>query len=171
MENFKSRLKNIHTFIFDIDGVLTDGKVILMEGHEPLRSLNIKDSFAIQSAIKKGYRIVIISSGKSEVVAEGMKNLGVQDVFMKQHDKLACYKDFINEYSLNEAEILYMGDDLPDWEVMKRVGVACCPNDAATEIKEISLYVSDKKGGEGCVRDVIEQVMRVRKDWGVLNNK
>lgn len=169
MLNFKQALNNITTFIFDVDGVLTDGKVIVTEHGEILRNLNSKDGYAIQLAIKKGYRIVIISGGNNEPVKQVLLRAGIQDIFIKQHDKLQCYKDYINTHSLNDTEIMFMGDDLPDWEVMKRVGVAACPNDAATEIKEICLYISDRKGGEGCVRDIIEQTMRVQGKWEIAN--
>jgi 3-deoxy-D-manno-octulosonate 8-phosphate phosphatase (KDO 8-P phosphatase) len=167
MENFKEKLKRIKTFIFDVDGVLTDGKVYLFPNEEPIRSLQSKDGFAIQLASKKNYRIVIISGGRSNPVKEALIRLGVHDVFLSQSDKLSCYKEYIAENNLNEDEILYMGDDLPDWEVMRRVGLATCPSDAAVEIKDICLYVSPMKGGEGCVRDIIEQVLRVRKDWEI----
>ncbi len=167
MENFKSKLKNISTFIFDVDGVLTDGKVILMPGHEPLRNMYTKDGFALQLAVKKGYRIAIISGGRSGAVQESLERLGIKDIFMRQYDKLTCYKDYIQTHNIPEESILFMGDDLPDWEVMKRVGLPACPRDAATEIKEISLYVSAKNGGEGCVRDVIEQTLRVRGHWEI----
>ncbi len=167
MLNFKQRLNKITTFIFDVDGVLTDGKVIVTETGELLRNLNSKDGYAVQLAIKKGYRIVIISGGNNEPVKKALERTGIKDIFIKQHDKLDCYKNYLSENALQDDEIIYMGDDLPDWEVMKRVGVATCPNDAATEIKEICIYVSDKKGGEGCVRDIIEQVMRVQGKWEI----
>ena len=169
MENFKEKLKRITTFIFDVDGVLTDGKVYLFPDNEPIRSLQTKDGFAIQLACKKKYKIAIISGGRSHPVKQALERLGVQNIFLSQSDKLSCYKEFIYENNLKEEEILYMGDDLPDWEVMKRVGLATCPNDAATEIKEICLYISPKKGGEGCVRDIVEQVMRVRGDWEIAH--
>lgn len=165
--NFKQRLNKITTFIFDVDGVLTDGKVIVTESGELLRNLNSKDGYALQLAIKKGYRIVIISGGNNEAVKKALSRSGITDVFIRQHDKLECYKDYLNTNSLADEEMLYMGDDLPDWEVMKRVGVAVCPNDAATEIKEICVYISDKRGGEGCVRDIIEQTMRVQGTWEI----
>ncbi len=155
--------------MFDVDGVLTDGKVFFLDSGLPVRNLNNKDGYAIQLAKKKGYRLVVITGGSSEIIKDALLRIGFQDVFLKQHDKLACYKDYIAEHSIKEENILYMGDDLPDWEVMKRVGVAVCPNDAATEIKDICSYISDKKGGEGCVRDVIEQVMRVRGDWEIAH--
>jgi 3-deoxy-D-manno-octulosonate 8-phosphate phosphatase (KDO 8-P phosphatase) len=165
--NFKQRLTKVSTFIFDVDGVLTDGKVIVTESGELLRNLNSKDGYALQLAVKKGYRIVIITGGNNEAVKKALSRSGISDVFIRQHDKLECYKDYLHSNSLTDEEMLYMGDDLPDWEVMKRVGVAVCPNDAATEIKDICLYISDKKGGEGCVRDIIEQTMRVQGTWEI----
>lgn len=167
--NFKTKLKDITTLMFDIDGVMTDGKVYFFSDGTPIRNLNNKDGYAIQLAAKKGYQVVVITGGSSEIVREALLRLGVHYVFLKQHDKLSCYKDFIAEHSLKDEEVLYMGDDLPDHEVMQRVGIACCPNDAATEIKELSIYISDKKGGEGCVRDVIEQVMRARGNWEIAH--
>ena len=168
-ENIKTRLKHITTLMFDIDGVMTDGKVYFLPDGTPTRSLNNKDSYAIQLAAKKKYRLVVISGGSSEIVKTALLRLGITHVFLKQHDKLSCYKDFISEHALQDENILYMGDDLPDYEVMSRVGIACCPADAATEIKDISIYISDKKGGEGCVRDIIEQVLRVRGDWEIAH--
>lgn len=167
--NFKTRLKNINTMMFDIDGVMTDGKVYFFSDGTPVRNLNNKDGFAIHLAAQKGYKLVVITGGSSEVVKEALLRLGIHHVFLKQHDKLSCYKDFIAEHGLKDENILYMGDDLPDHEVMQRVGIAACPADAATEIKDISIYISDKKGGEGCVRDVIEQVMRARGDWEIAH--
>lgn len=167
MKNFKTRLRNITTIIFDVDGVLTDGKVFFIAGQGPVRNMFTKDAFAIQAAIKKGYRIAIITGGNPEILKESLERLGVQDIFIKQSDKLACYKDYIYTNNLSDAEVMFVGDDLPDWEVMKRVGIAACPADSAHEIKEISIYISDKKGGEGCARDVIEQVMRARGHWEI----
>lgn len=167
MENFKQKLTRIKTLVFDVDGVLTNGQVFLMESGEVLRNLNSKDGFALRLAAKKGYRIAVITAGSSQMVKKTLESFGVQDVFLSQHDKLQCYKDYINEHNLNEEEILYMGDDLPDYEVMQRVGVATCPNNSAHEIKEICIYISGKNGGEGCVRDIIEQVMRSQGTWEI----
>lgn len=167
MKNFKQKLTRVKTLLFDVDGVLTNGQVFLMESGEVLRNLNSKDGFALRLAAKKGYRIAVITAGSSQMVKKTLESFGVQDVFLSQHDKLQCYKDFINEHSLNEDEILYMGDDLPDYEVMQRVGVAACPNNSAHEIKEICIYISNRNGGEGCVRDIIEQVMRSQGTWEI----
>jgi 3-deoxy-D-manno-octulosonate 8-phosphate phosphatase (KDO 8-P phosphatase) len=127
--------------------------------------MNIKDGFALQLAIKKGYKIAIISGGKSEMVRKRLNGLGIFDVYLGASDKTEQFNEYILTYNLNPEEILYMGDDVPDFDVMKRIGVPTCPNDAVQEIKGISIYVSDKKGGEGCVRDVIEQVMKVQGAW------
>ncbi|MBP9069403.1 MAG: 3-deoxy-D-manno-octulosonate 8-phosphate phosphatase [Bacteroidia bacterium] len=167
--NYKQALTKITTFIFDIDGVLTNNTVFINEQGELLRNMHSKDGYAIQLAIKKGYKIIIISGGNNEPVKKVLERAGVQHVFIRQSDKLQCYTDFLIEHSLSDKEIMYMGDDLPDWHVMSRVAVAACPNDAATEIKEISQYISDKKGGEGCVRDIIEQTMRAQQTWEIAN--
>ena len=165
MENFKTKLTRINTFIFDIDGVLTNGTITIMPDGEQIRSMNVKDGFALQLAVKMGYKIAVISGGKSEVVRIRLNGLGIYDVFLGAENKIEVFNNYISYNKINANEILYMGDDVPDYEVMKIVGVAVCPNDAAQEIKEISIYVSDKKGGEGCVRDAIEQVMRVQGKW------
>jgi 3-deoxy-D-manno-octulosonate 8-phosphate phosphatase (KDO 8-P phosphatase) len=167
MENFKQKLTRIKTLLFDVDGVLTNGQVFLMENGEFVRNMNSKDGYALQLAVKKGYRVAIITGGNSQVVKKALHALGIADVFLSQHDKMQCYKDYINEHNLNEEEILYMGDDLPDYEVMQRVGIASCPNNSAHEIKEISIYISNRNGGEGCARDIIEQVMRSQGKWEI----
>ncbi len=167
MENFKQKLTRIKTLLFDVDGVLTNGQVFLMESGEFVRNMNSKDGYALQLAVKKGYRIGIITGGSSQIVKKALAGLGIEDIFLSQHDKLQCYKDYINEHGLNEEEILFMGDDLPDYEVMKRVGIAACPSDSAHEIKEICIYISNRKGGEACVRDIIEQVMRSQGTWEI----
>lgn len=166
MENFKQKLRNISCFVFDVDGVLTDGSLILLQTGEQARTMNIRDGYALQLAVKKGYRIVIISGGKSEAVKTRLNGLGIEDVFLGIEDKISTLKNVISKNNLATENILYMGDDLPDIAPMKLCGIASCPADAATEIKEISIYVSDKKGGEGCVRDVIEQTMRLHGKWG-----
>jgi len=165
MENFKSRLPKIKAFIFDVDGVLTDGSVTLMPDGEQVRVMNIKDGYALQLAIKKGYKLAIISGGKSEMVRKRLNGLGVTDVFLGSHTKVETFKEYIETNNIKTEEVLYMGDDIPDYEVMKMVGVPACPADSAPEIKEISIYISQHKGGKGCVRDVIEQVLRVQNKW------
>ncbi len=165
MENFKTKLTRTKVFIFDIDGVLTDGSVMIMPDGDQLRTMNIKDGYALQHAVKKGYKVGVISGGKSESVRKRLNGLGVYDVYLGIHDKIEAYNEYKKEKNLIEEQILYMGDDLPDYEVMKRIGVPTCPADACQEIKDICIYVSDKNGGKGSVRDVIEQVMRVQGSW------
>ena len=165
MENFKTKLTNIKAFIFDVDGVLTDGSVTLMPDGFSAKAMNIKDGYALQLAVKKGYKVAIISGGRSEIIRERMKWLGITDIFLGSHTKIDSYNEFVATYNISPDEILYMGDDMPDYEVMKRIGVPTCPNDSAQEIKDISIYISQRKGGNGAVRDVIEQVMRVHGNW------
>ncbi len=168
MLNFKQKLNKITTFIFDVDGVMTDGKVLVMESGEVVRNMNSKDGYAIHLAVSKKYRIAIISGGNNVAVKNMLLKTGVTDVFINQHDKLTCYLEYLKLNNLTDEEVLFMGDDLPDHEIMSRVGVAVCPKDAVQDIKAICQYVSDKNGGEGCVRDVIEQVLRVQSKWEIV---
>jgi 3-deoxy-D-manno-octulosonate 8-phosphate phosphatase (KDO 8-P phosphatase) len=165
MENFKTKLTRVKAIVLDVDGVLTDGSVTLMPDGEQVRVMNIKDGYALQLAVKKGYKVAIISGGRSEMVRKRLNGLGITDIYLGAHTKIDVYKELLEIYSLTDDDILYMGDDIPDYEVMKRVGVPTCPNDAAQEIKDICLYVSYNKGGKGAVRDVIEQVMKVQGKW------
>lgn len=165
MENFKTKLTRVKAFIFDVDGVLTDGSVTLMPDGEQVRVMNIKDGYALQLAVKKGYKVAIISGGRSEMVRKRLNGLGITDVYLGVQDKVDAYKEYIEINGLQPHEILYMGDDMPDYEVMKRVGVPTCPRDAAHEIKDICIYVSHQDGGKGAVRDVLEQVMKVQGKW------
>lgn len=151
--------------IFDFDGVLTDGKVLVINENEQLRSANVKDGYALQYAVKSGYRVCVISGGKSVSMSQRLASLGIKDVFLGVDKKIDVFRKYVNDNNLDKSEILYMGDDIPDYEIMNNVGVACCPADAAIEIKSISDYISDMKGGEGCVRDIIEQVMRLHDKW------
>jgi 3-deoxy-D-manno-octulosonate 8-phosphate phosphatase (KDO 8-P phosphatase) len=167
MKNFKEKLTQIKTLLFDIDGVLTNGNVFVMPNGEIVRNLNSKDGYALQLAVKKGYRIAVITGGNSVAVKTVLHDLGIKDVFLSQSNKEECYENYILEHDLKEEEILYMGDDLPDYHVMKRVGIAACPENAAHEIKDISIYISNRKGGEACVRDIIEQVMRSQDTWEI----
>jgi 3-deoxy-D-manno-octulosonate 8-phosphate phosphatase (KDO 8-P phosphatase) len=165
MENFKTKLTRVKAFIFDVDGVLTDGSVTLMPDGDQVRVMNIKDGYALQLAIKKGYKIAVISGGRSEMVRKRLNGLGITDVYLGIHDKIDTYKEIIEIHNLSPEEILYMGDDIPDYEIMKRVGIPTCPEDAVHEIKDISIYVSHQKGGKGAVRDVIEQVLKLHGKW------
>lgn len=161
-------LPKITTLIFDVDGVLTDGIVTLLPNGDQIRSLNSKDSFAIQLAVRKGLRICIITGGNSQNVKMAMNRMGVEDVYLKIANKIDTYDDVKVMYDLTDEEIMYMGDDLPDYEVMKNVGISACPNNAAREIRDISKYISDQDGGKGCVRDIIEKVLRAQGKW--MNN-
>jgi 3-deoxy-D-manno-octulosonate 8-phosphate phosphatase (KDO 8-P phosphatase) len=163
--NYKELLKNINTFVLDYDGVLTDGKVILREEGEPLRTANVRDGYAIQLAVKRGYRVVIISGGRSNSVINRMRSLNVQDIFLGIEKKEEVLKDYMIKHGLSKENILYMGDDIPDYYVMQMAGIASCPADASEEIKAISHYISAYKGGTGCVRDIIEQVLKVQGNW------
>jgi len=164
--NFKEKLKAVKTFIFDVDGVLTNGMLVVTPDGEFLRSMNIKDGYAMQLAVKKGYLIAIISGGHSTGVPIRLNRLGIQEVHMGVPDKQVVFDSILSKYKLNHSEILYMGDDIPDLEVMEKCGVPCCPADAVSEIKSKCIYVSQSNGGNGCVRDVIEQVMRIHGTWG-----
>ena len=159
------QFKNINTIVLDVDGVLTDGTLLVMPGGLMVRRMNIKDGYALQLAVKKGYHVAIISGGDSPEVKDRLLKLGVTEVYMKVHDKLSVLQEYLLLNGLDAAHTAYMGDDMPDYDVMKHVGMAACPADAATEIKELSAYVSPFNGGAGCVRDLIEKIMRVRGDW------
>jgi len=163
-QNFKQLLHHVKCFILDVDGVLTDGSVTVMPG-ELIRTMNIRDGYALHEAVKAGYRVVIISGGKSESVRNRLNNLGISEVYLGVASKLDKLREVMAQHKLTADQILYMGDDLPDYEVMKVCGVPTCPQDAAFEIRELAVYVSDKSGGKGCVRDVIEQTMRLHNKW------
>jgi 3-deoxy-D-manno-octulosonate 8-phosphate phosphatase (KDO 8-P phosphatase) len=165
MSNFKEGLSKVKAFVFDVDGVFASSKVILHPSGDMMRTMNIKDGYAVFYAIRKEYLICIISGGTSESVRARFQKLGVTDIYLGSHDKKEDFRDFIFKHHLEPENILYMGDDLPDYEVMHMVGVPTCPSDAVEEIKAISSYISDKAGGEGCVRDVIEQVLRLQGKW------
>ncbi len=158
-------LGKIKAIVFDVDGVLSCSTITLNHDGEPLRTVNIKDGYAIQLAQKMGLRIVILTGGNTEAVRMRYERLGVEDIYMKCAVKIRTYDDFLDKYGLTDEEVIYMGDDVPDYEIMRRVGCPVCPADACTDIKGISIYVSDRKGGEGCARDVIEQVLRAQGKW------
>jgi len=165
MSNIRKDLSHIKAFVFDVDGVLSGTSALLFPSGEMMRSMNIRDGYAIQYAVRKGYKIAVITGGDSESVKIRFNKLGVNDVYLCSHNKIDNFRDFIARYSLNPAEVLYMGDDLPDYEVMKMAGFAACPADAAEEVKSISQYISSRNGGDGCARDIIEQVLRLQGMW------
>ncbi|MBQ1973044.1 MAG: HAD-IIIA family hydrolase [Paraprevotella sp.] len=158
-------LTQIRAIVFDVDGVLSAETIVLHPGGEPMRTVNIKDGYAIQLAVKMGLHIAIITGGKTESVRKRYEGLGVPDVYMGCSVKITTYEEFLKKYNLNDNEVLYMGDDIPDYEIMQRCGCPCCPSDAVPEIKALSRYVSHRAGGQGCGRDVIEQVLRAKGMW------
>ena len=164
-KNYKELLKKIGIFILDVDGVLTNGKILVTSKGKMLREMNTKDGFIIKYALDKGFKIFIISGGTNKGVRERLKDLGIEEIFLGKDSKNSTYEMLIKKHNLNENEILYMGDDVPDIPVMKKVGVPCCPNDAVPDVKQISIYISKKNGGQGCVRDIIEQTLRVQNKW------
>jgi len=165
MNNYKELLANITTFIFDYDGTLTDGTVILLDEGEPLRTANVRDGYAIQLAVKKGYHVAIISGGRSRSMVNRFRMLNVRHVFLGVEHKLDTLKAFLETNGITPGQVLYLGDDIPDYHAMKYCGIAACPADAAEEIKAVSHYISHIKGGDGCARDVIEQVLKVQGKW------
>jgi len=163
--NLLQLFKAITTFVFDVDGVLTDGTLLILPDGVMARRMNIKDGYALQLAVKKGYNVVIISGGNSDEVKDRLEKLGVKNVFMQTQNKPAVLQNYIQQLQLKQEEVLFMGDDIPDLLVMQIAGLACCPADAVSEIKSISQYISPIKGGEGCARDVLEKVMKLQGNW------
>lgn len=169
-KSYKELMNDITTFIFDVDGVLTDGTIHVAPNGEMLRNMHIRDGYAMKAAVEIGYTVCIISGGSNEGVRIRLRNLGITDIHLGVPDKVETFKEFIDVYNIKPEQVLYMGDDIPDFFVMQLVGLPTCPQDSAPEIKEISKYISHKKGGTGCVRDVIEQVMKVQGKWMELFN-
>ena len=163
--NVLAKFAPIKLFVFDVDGVLTDGKLILLENGEMARSMNVKDGYAMQLALKQGYEILIISGGTSEAVKTRLVKLGIKNIALGIKDKRQILINFLLENDFLENQTLYMGDDMPDVAPMKVVGLACAPADAVKEVLEISTYISPKIGGSGCVRDVIEKVLKLNGHW------
>lgn len=163
--NVLNEFKQIDTFIFDIDGVLTDGSILVLDSGEMARQMNVKDGYALSLAIQKGYKIFITSGSAPNPSKIRLNRLGITHVFFNVKDKKAFVQNLIEEHGLRSESILYMGDDLPDLPVFNIVNVSSCPADAAPELKHTAMYVSTKKGGEGCVRDVIEKVLKMRGEW------
>ena len=159
------QFKQITTFVFDVDGVLTDGSLLILPGGVMARTMNVKDGYALQLAVKRGYKVIVISGGVSEEVRDRLTRLGIEDVFMKVTDKITLLTQHLQQLNIGWEEVLFMGDDIPDLDVMKKVGLPCCPIDAVQEIKEAALYISPIPGGSGCGREVIEKVMKLRGNW------
>lgn len=166
-KSYKEYLQHITTFVFDVDGVLTDGTIIITTEGEMLRNMNIKDGYALKTAVDLGYNVCIISGGSNEGVRKRLRGLGITDIHLGVHHKIDTLEEYMDVYGIKAEQVLYMGDDIPDLYVMQKVGLPACPQDAAPEIKAISKYISHRKGGKGCVRDVIEQVLRVQGKWEV----
>jgi 3-deoxy-D-manno-octulosonate 8-phosphate phosphatase (KDO 8-P phosphatase) len=165
MANFKEDLVKVKAFIFDIDGVLSTQTIPLNIFGVPNRTVNLRDGYAIQLAVRKGYHVGVISGSSSKEYQKRLKSLGVKDIYLNSKSKLTHLHAFLKKYNLSSNDVLFMGDDIPDYEVMKEVGLPVCPSDADSEIRQVASYISDKKGGDGCVRDVIEQVLRLHNKW------
>lgn len=163
--NVLEHFKGITTFVFDVDGVLTDGGVLLLENGLQARRMNIKDGLALQMALKNGYEVMVISGGSSEPVIHRLQYLGLKEIHLGLKDKLKFLDAHLQQQKLGWSSVLYMGDDLPDMPVLEKVGLAACPADAAIEVQKICQYISPLKGGEGCVRDVIEKVLKLNDHW------
>ncbi len=166
--NYKEKLSEITTFVFDVDGVFTDGTVLVSQEGDLLRRVSVKDGYALKTAIQKGYRVCLITGGSNKGVEIRFRALGVEDIYMNVHLKAEPMKEIVSKYQLQPENILYMGDDLPDIPAMKMAGISCCPQNAVPEVKQLVDYVSQIDGGYGCARDVIEQVLKVRGDWASL---
>ena len=164
------KFNQVKVFAFDIDGVLTDGNLYLLDNGEQVRRMNIKDGFALQLAIKKGYQVVIISGSYSEPALHRLNKLGISDIYMRITDKAACLETYLRDKNIPSSQVLFMGDDIPDFSVMSQVGIASCPKDAVGEIRNCSQYVSRYEGGAGCARDVIEKVLKLNNHWELETN-
>lgn len=164
-KSYKEYLKNIDTFVFDVDGVFTDSTLLITSEGEMLRKMSVKDGYAVKTALQKGYKICIISGGTNEGVRSRLQALGVKDICLGAHHKMDALKEYMDNHNVDVSTMLYMGDDIPDIPVMKAVALPSCPQNAVQEVKAVSMYVSHKNGGDGCVRDVIEQVLKVKGDW------
>jgi len=164
-KNYKEYLAQITTFIFDVDGVLTDGSIQITTNGELLRTMNVKDGYALKTALKAGYNVCIITGGSNEGVKNRLKGLGITDIYLGAHDKEEPLNEYLDIHNILPEHALYMGDDMPDIPPLQMVQLAACPQNAVAEVKAICDYVSHKNGGDGCVRDIIEQVLKVRGDW------
>lgn len=164
-KSYKELLQDITTFIFDVDGVFTDGNILVTTDGEMLRTMNVKDGYAVKVALQQGYNICIISGGTNEGVRLRLRGLGITDIHMGAHHKIDPFDEYLDIYNIDPKKVLYMGDDIPDIPPMKIVGLPACPQNAVPEVKAVSRYISHKNGGDGCVRDVIEQVLKIRGHW------
>ena len=164
-KSYKELMNDITTFILDVDGVLTDGTIHITPTGEMLRNMHIRDGYAMKAAVENGYTVCIISGGSNEGVRVRLRNLGITDIHLGVPNKVETFNEFIELYNIKPEQVLYMGDDIPDFHVMQLVGLPTCPQDAVPEIKKISKYISHVEGGKGAVRDVIEQVMKVQGKW------
>ena len=164
-KSYKQYLQDITTFVFDVDGVFTDGTVLVTTDGELLRKMSVKDGFALKTAITKGYNVCIITGGTNEGVKLRLKKLGVTNFYMGAHNKGKPLDKYLDVFNISPENVLYMGDDLPDISPMKMVALPTCPQNAVQEVKAVCKYISHKNGGDGCVRDVVEQVLKVRGDW------
>jgi len=165
MKDLNALLSDVTTFIFDYDGVMTEGIVYMDSNGDPLRTSYVKDGYALQLAHKLGYRLAVITGATYTNILKRMHALGVEDVFTGVPDKVVKLEAYMEQHQLSANQIVYMGDDIPDINVMRRVGVPACPADAAEEVKQISLFVSDRPGGLGCVRDIIERTLKIQGKW------
>lgn len=159
------QFKHIRTFVFDVDGVLTDGSLYVFDNGEQVRRMSIRDGYALQLAVKKEYRVIVISGSYSKAVIERLQKLGITEIHMRVTDKEQVLREIAATSNISLGNVLFMGDDIPDYKVMSIVGLPCSPCDAATEIKNVSAYISNRTGGAGCVRDVIEKVLKLNGDW------
>ena len=169
--SYKELLHDITTFILDVDGVLTDGRMLISESGELLRTMNVRDGYAMKTALNNGYNVCIITGGRNEGVKSRLVGLGVTDVFLNASDKMVQMHEYVAKHNLKPENIVYMGDDMPDVPALEFAGVGCCPQDAIPEVKAVSQYISHKNGGDSCVRDIIEQVMKVQGKWNVQDGK
>lgn len=169
--NQLEKFSEVDTLIFDVDGVFTNSTLLVLESGKLLRQMHTRDGYAVKAALRAGYRVCVITGGKSEGVRVRLKNLGVTDIYIGIQDKIDAYEEYIDLYDIDEEKVMYMGDDLPDYEVMRRVGFPVCPVDSAPEIKKLAHYISPVKGGEGCVREVIERTLKISGKWSLGDGK
>jgi 3-deoxy-D-manno-octulosonate 8-phosphate phosphatase (KDO 8-P phosphatase) len=165
LKNVLSYFRNITTFVFDVDGVMTDGTLVVTEGGDSLRTFSVRDGYALRRAVEEGYNICVITGGKGGSIENRMKNLGIKHYYTGASDKVTPFLNYVRTHNIDPMQVLYMGDDLNDLLVMQKVGLPCCPLDACPDIQDISHYISPIKGGAGCVRDVIEKVMKLQDTW------